>query len=263
MLRAPDASVKTAPRVKMEDRIAEAMDRAVHIDKNATAIRDMFARVAPRYDLLNGVLSVSLDRLWRRQVAKAVTREAPPGAVLDLCCGTGDQALSISRRRAPVVAADFCLPMLHRARGKFAASPGAPMAVAADALVLPFAPGSFAAVTVAFGVRNVANLDSALTQMLATLRPEGVIVILEFALPRPALLRQAYLFYFRYLMPAIARLLGGRGAAYRYLRDSVLEFQQRDALTESLRQAGFVRATWQDLSAGTVCMYMAKKPTAA
>ncbi len=240
------------------------MDSSAPLDKSATTIRDMFAKVAPRYDLLNGVLSVSLDRLWRRQVAKAVTREAPAGVVLDLCCGTGDQALSISRHRLPVIAADFCLPMLQRAGRKFSGSPrAAPSATAADALSLPFATDSFAAVTVAFGIRNVADVDAALEEMLDALRPGGLLVILEFALPRIVLLRHAYLFYFRHLMPTIARLVSGRGTAYHYLRDSVLEFQQRDAMTETLQRAGFVLATWRDLSAGTVCMYMAKKPVDA
>jgi demethylmenaquinone methyltransferase/2-methoxy-6-polyprenyl-1,4-benzoquinol methylase len=220
----------------------------------------MFAGVAPRYDLLNHVLSGWLDRSWRKTAARSVAESAPPGPVLDLCCGTGDQAIAIRSAGRQVFASDFCLPMLLRAGGKRAADGRRIAGLAlSDALSPPFSPASFSAVTVSFGVRNVADLDLALRRMHELLKPGGRVVVLEFALPRFAPLRALYMAYFRFVLPGIARLLSGRGAAYRYLRDSVLDFPQRDGFTEHLEEAGFSDARWSDLSAGTVCLYTATR----
>jgi len=141
----------------------------------------MFDQVAPRYDLLNHLLSVSLDRVWRRRAAGAVAR-ANSGTVLDLCCGTGDQALALCDHSGRVVAADFSIPMLVLAQGKYAGRNGmAPVGLAADALELPFPEASFAAVTVSFGLRNVAGLGAALEEIHRVLRPDGRLVVLELA----------------------------------------------------------------------------------
>jgi demethylmenaquinone methyltransferase/2-methoxy-6-polyprenyl-1,4-benzoquinol methylase len=229
------------------------------LDKSAAAVRDMFAAVAPRYDLLNHLLSASLDRRWRRRAAERVAA-APPGAVLDLCSGTGDQAIAIARGGRRVAAVDSCLPMLGRAQRKLRRQglPAAP--VVGDALALPFAASSFAAVTVAFGVRNVEDPAAALREIHRVLAPGGRILILEFALPRRPLVRQAYLLYFRRVLPAIAALTSPRGPAYRYLRDSVLAFPQREAFRPLLERAGLVDVGWIELSAGTVCLYEGTKP---
>jgi demethylmenaquinone methyltransferase/2-methoxy-6-polyprenyl-1,4-benzoquinol methylase len=229
------------------------------LDKSGRAIRDMFAGVAPRYDLLNHLLSGSLDLVWRRRAAAALGA-APGTAVLDLCCGTGDQALALDRRGARVAAADFCVPMLAIARRKFRRSAGrpsgrAPVLLAADALALPFPARRFAGATVSFGLRNVADLDAALGQLAAVLRPGAPLVVLEFAIPEARPLKAAYLFYFRRLLPAIGRLLSPRGSAYSYLPSSVLEFPQRRGFLDRMAAAGFGELAWTDLSGGIVCLY--------
>jgi demethylmenaquinone methyltransferase/2-methoxy-6-polyprenyl-1,4-benzoquinol methylase len=248
----------------------------------------MFGAVARRYDLLNHLLSAGLDRWWRRQAAAAVLGPAPrqpvapgpraeedalaagPGAaspllVLDLCAGTGDQALALARRGARVAAADFCLPMLALARRKFgrrADRPGAPRPrpLAADALALPFRPGRFTAATVAFGLRNVADLDRALRELAATLAPGGRLAVLEFAVPAAAPLRALYLFYFRRVLPRIGRLFSDSRSAYDYLPSSVLAFPQRRGFLDRMAAAGFADLTWRDLAGGIVCLYSGSIP---
>ena len=228
---------------------------AANLEKSDATIRSMFAGVAPRYDLLNHLLSGFQDVWWRRRSAAAL--ELPPGAeVLDVCCGTGDQALALTRRGYRVTAADFCLPMLHLARRKYARRNGrAPAGLAGDALSLPFADARFGGVTVSFGLRNVSDLEAALGELARVLEPGGVAAILEFALPRSALLRRPYLFYFRHVLPRIGAVVSDNGNAYSYLPASVLEFPQRDGFTEAMRRAGFATAEWRDLAGGTVCLY--------
>lgn len=222
----------------------------------------MFGEVAPRYDLLNHLLSASLDRIWRRRAARLL-RPAGPGPVLDLCSGTGDQAIALARRRDRVVAADFCLPMLALARRKYAAMNGdAPRGLAADALELPFADTSFSAVTVSFGLRNVADLDRSLAELYRVLAPGGRLVVLEFALPRGAVLRGLYGLYFRYLLPLVGRLVSASDTAYDYLPSSVPAFPQRDAFVGHLDRAGFEATSSRDLSGGIVCLYEATRPRA-
>ena len=230
------------------------------LDKSGRAIRDMFAGVAPRYDLLNHLLSASLDIVWRRRAA--VVLGLPPGSeVLDLCCGTGDQAVALRQRGARVAAADFCIPMLALARRKLLRFASLrPAVLAADALALPFAPRRFAGATVSFGLRNVADLDAALRQLAGVLRPGGRLVVLEFAVPRIAPLRALYLFYFRRLLPWIGRLLSHRGSAYVYLPASVLEFPQRQGFLDRMAAAGLTDLSWEDLSGGIVCLYSGRMP---
>jgi demethylmenaquinone methyltransferase/2-methoxy-6-polyprenyl-1,4-benzoquinol methylase len=232
------------------------------LDKRGTTIRDMFAGVAPRYDLLNHLLSGALDVVWRRRAAKALGL-GPGARVLDLCCGTGDQAVAIGRRGPAVAAADFCLPMLALARRKFASlgrrGGPAPAPLAADALALPFDGTRFDGAAVSFGLRNVADLDRALAELARVLRPGGRLAVLEFALPEPRALRALYLLYFRRVLPWIGRALSPRGSAYGYLPASVVEFPQRHGFTERMERAGFGDAVWCDLAGGTVCLYLGIK----
>jgi demethylmenaquinone methyltransferase/2-methoxy-6-polyprenyl-1,4-benzoquinol methylase len=236
---------------------ASALDQPA-LDKSGRAIQSMFAGVARRYDLLNHLLSANLDRWWRRRAAAALG--LPAGApALDLCCGTGDQATALARRGARVTAADFCLPMLALARPKFRRfAARRPAALAADALALPFPPRRFAGATVAFGLRNVADLDAALLQLAAVLLPGGRLAVLEFALPEPAPLRALYMFYFRRLLPWIGRRLSSRGSAYSYLPSSVLAFPQRRAFLDRMAAAGFAELSYRNLAAGIVCLYLGR-----
>jgi demethylmenaquinone methyltransferase/2-methoxy-6-polyprenyl-1,4-benzoquinol methylase len=229
------------------------------LDKSGDAIRDMFAEVAPRYDLLNRLLSARRDVAWRRAAARELG--LPAGArVLDLCCGTGDQALTLSAGGYRVTAGDFCLPMLARAEPKYAAAAGRrPLGLAADTLRLPFADGGYDGATVSFGLRNLADLDAGLAEIARCLRPGGRVAFLEFALPRPRPLRAAYLFYFTRVLPWIGARLSHRGSAYRYLPQSAVAFPQRDELLARMAAAGLGGGRWQDLTCGVAVLYTAAK----
>lgn len=215
----------------------------------------MFAGVAPRYDLLNHLLSANLDVVWRRKSARAL--DLPAGAeVLDLCCGTGDQAIALRQRGFAVTAGDFCVPMLAIARRKFRkeAAPR-PTTLAADALSLPFPDARFEGATVSFGLRNVADLDAGLAQLARVLKPGGQLSVLEFAVPRIQPLKAAYLFYFLRLLPFIGKLVSAQGSAYTYLPSSVLQFPQRQGFLDRMAGAGFTGCAYKDLAGGIVCLY--------
>ena len=225
------------------------------LDKSGQAVKDMFSGVAPRYDLLNHLLSGALDLVWRWRSARTL-KDVSGAPVLDLCCGTGDQALAVAKRGARVAAGDFCVPMLALAKRKRTPGRAIPPAwLAADALALPFPSGHFAAATVSFGLRNVADLDQALAELARVLRPGGRLSVLEFALPENRAIRALYLFYFLKILPTIGKLLSPRGSAYNYLPNSVLPFPQRREFTERMNAAGFSESASKDLSFGTVCLY--------
>jgi len=223
--------------------------------KDGDRIRAMFGRVARRYDLLNHLLSASLDRVWRRRLARSLA--VPAGSrVLDLCAGTGDQAEALRSSGVEIVAADFCLPMLALARPKFArgGSPS-PDPVQADALSLPFPDRRFDAASVSFGLRNVADLETALRELARVLKPGGELAVLEFAIPVHQPLRGLYLFYFRHLLPAIGRLVSKDDSAYSYLPSSVLAFPQREGFSARMAAAGFTDCRFESLSGGILCLY--------
>jgi demethylmenaquinone methyltransferase/2-methoxy-6-polyprenyl-1,4-benzoquinol methylase len=220
------------------------------LDKRGSTIREMFAGVAPRYDFLNRLLSGYLDVVWRKRAARALA--LPSGsAVVDLCCGTGEQAVELARRGYRVAASDFCLPMLTLAEPKYRRQSLPPRGFAADA--------QFDGATVSFGLRNVSDLDLALRELHRLLRPGGRLAVLEFAVPEPRLLRAGYLFYFRRILPLVGRLFSPRGSAYSYLPSSVLEFPQRAGFVTRMRDAGFEDGAWRDLSGGIVCLYTARR----
>lgn len=228
------------------------------LDKSGHAIQEMFAGVAPRYDLLNRLLSARRDVAWRKQAAAALA--LPKGSlVLDLCCGTGDQALAVEREGNRVVAADFCLPMLALARQKYRRRNGArPAGLAGDTLTLPFPDDTFDGATVSFGLRNVADLAAALAEIARVLKPRGRVAVLEAAVP-DTFIRRPYLWYFTSVLPRIGRLLSPRGSAYSYLPDSVLDFPQRDRFVDLMADAGLAPGRWRNYSAGAVCLYTAAK----
>ena len=212
----------------------------------------MFTAIAPQYDFLNHLLSLNIDRRWRgRAVRRLDWERTPAGTFLDLCAGTLDLAATLARLRGftgSVIGADFVVPMLARGRGK--APRVAP--VGADALALPFADATFDGAMVAFGVRNLADLDAGFTEVARVLRAGARFVVLEFTTPRFAPLRAAYLFYFRRILPAIGRAVSKHRDAYSYLPESVLAFPEPEALSMRLGRAGF-RDVRFDLLTGGIC----------
>jgi demethylmenaquinone methyltransferase / 2-methoxy-6-polyprenyl-1,4-benzoquinol methylase len=235
--------------------MGSATGQRAELDKSGRAIREMFAGVAPRYDLLNRLISGFLDEGWRRRAA-AMVDEAPPGPILDLCAGTGDQARAVHRRGRRVAAADFTLPMLVLARRKLQAlGEPRPAPLAADALALPFRGGTFAGAVVSFGLRNVADLDRSLAELAGATARGGRLVVLEAAVPRNRLVRFGHRLWCRWILPRLGRLLSPRAAAYEYLPASVLEFPQREAFLARMAAAGFTDLAWRELVFGSVCLY--------
>lgn len=214
----------------------------------------MFGGIADRYDLANHLLSGGLDFLWRWRAAR-IMRKWQPKSILDLATGSGDLALTLEKAcpEATVVGADFCLPMLAVAGRK-----GLKRLVVADGLQLPFADGSFDAVTIAFGLRNMASWSTALAEMRRILRPGGHTLILDFSVPH-APLRWVYRPYLHYVLPRIAALLTGKKAAYDYLGASIEQFPQGPAMCVLLEDAGFVDPKHQPLSGGIVSLYTARR----
>ncbi len=207
-------------------------------DKRAY-VRQMFADIAPRYDFLNHLLSLNIDRLWRRRAVRALGWERKPdGSYLDLCAGTLDLAAALARCdgfHGRVLGADFALPMLQRGQAKD--TPVIP--INADALTLPFRAESFDGATVGFGVRNLADLDMGLHEIMRILKPGARIIVLEFTTPAWQPLRGLYFFYFRRVLPLIGRLFSKHMTAYDYLPESVLAFPEPEAFAERMRRAGF------------------------
>ena len=212
----------------------------------------MFTAIAPRYDFLNHVLSLNIDRRWRRRAVARLDWEArPDGTYLDVCAGTMDLAAELAGRagfRGSVVGADFVVPMLERGRGKAARA----VPVAADALMLPFPDASFDGAMVGFGLRNLADLDAGLREAARVLKPGARFVVLEFTTPRFAPLRAVYLLYFRHVLPAVGRVVSKHMDAYTYLPESVLAFPDPDAFAARFAAAGF-RDVRYDVLTGGIC----------
>jgi len=228
----------------------------------ARAVREMFTSIAPRYDLLNHVLSCNVDRLWWRRVAQtfAVILARPNARVLDLCCGTGDMAFALQRAaRQPtthILGADFSHAMLQRACEKSNGS--SPRWIEADALNLPFSGGQFDLVTSAFGFRNLADYDAGLREVLRVLRPEGEVGILDFAEPS-GITGHAYRLYFRHVLPVIGSVISGVRGPYAYLPASVARFPAPAEMLERMRQQGFRQVSWTPYTLGIAGLYRGKK----
>jgi demethylmenaquinone methyltransferase / 2-methoxy-6-polyprenyl-1,4-benzoquinol methylase len=234
------------------------MTRPVDAPSKASSVQAIFSAIARRYDLANHLLSAGLDFSWRRQAGEIV-RNWQAVRVLDVATGSGDLARSI-RALCPqsmVVGADFCQPMLATASRK-----GLPLLVAADALCLPFADGSFDAVTVAFGLRNMESWPGALREMGRVLRPGGHLLVLDFSVPPPPL-RWIYRPYLHYVLPRLAAILTGEKAAYEYLGDSIEKFPQGAQMCHLIEDAGFFGARCQPLSGGIVSLYTAERSPGA
>lgn len=228
-------------------------------------VRQIFSEIAPRYDFANHVLSLNIDRIWRRKaIAELALERDPEGHYLDLCAGTMDISVMIGRARnfrGAVVSADFAEPMLRAGRAKIGRSKISP--VAADALDLPLPAESMSGAIVAFGIRNVAGLDSALTEVRRVLVPGGRFVILEFSRPDSAVLNALYQQYFKRVLPAIGSLISGHPTAYRYLPDSVSNFPTRDELARRMRSAGFSKVSWRPLTFGVAAIHVGERAVVA
>lgn len=229
-------------------------------------VRDMFSRIAPRYDLLNHLLSLRFDVMWRKRLARrfAAILARPDARILDVCCGTGDLALVLAnspgRRRdsesAGLVGADFARPMLARAQEKAGGNRGRPIQfVEADALSLPFADAGFDLVTTAFGFRNLANYAGGLRELRRVLKPGGSVAILEFAEPRAALFRHGFRFYFHRVLPAIGAAISGNASAYTYLPTSVARFPSPDELLRLMEGSGFSGVAFERWTGGIVTLH--------
>jgi demethylmenaquinone methyltransferase/2-methoxy-6-polyprenyl-1,4-benzoquinol methylase len=223
-------------------------------------VRGMFTAIAPRYDLLNHLLSLNVDRRWRRQAVRLLGWDrAPEGRYLDLCAGTLDLAATLGSTpgfRGRVVGLDFVRPMLELGRHKSAAV----VPLNADALELPFSDQVFDGATVGFGVRNLADLDAGLREALRVLKPGARLVILEFTTPIRQPLRGLYLFYFRRMLPLIGRLVSKHRSAYSYLPESVLSFPEPDALVARMHTAGFTDVSYQRLFGGVCALHLGTRP---
>ena len=215
----------------------------------------MFGRIAHRYDLLNRVLSLGRDVSWRRVVSQRVADEEPR-LVLDVCTGTGDLAIALNN--GLVIGSDFCLPMLDRAQRKGAGESVRLPLCAADALHLPYPDACFDAVTVAFGVRNFADLDAGLAEMVRVLRVGGLLVVLEFSRPRGAL-APILGWWVRTIPPRVGRLLSGDAEAYAYLPASVQTFPEGREMCERLESAGLVEVSAAALTAGVASVYEGRR----
>jgi demethylmenaquinone methyltransferase/2-methoxy-6-polyprenyl-1,4-benzoquinol methylase len=246
-------------------------------------VREMFAEIAPRYDLLNHLLSLQLDRLWRARAVKHL-RPVFPGleisveehkpvnvrreiSILDLCCGTGDLAVALNRRYwARVIGVDFAHSMLLRARKKSARLHSSDLVqlrpigyIEADALRLPFADGTFDLVTTAFGFRNLANYESGLREIQRVLKPGGTVAILEFAEPPEGRVGDLYRWYFCKVLPKIGGLISGDQTAYKYLPKSVARFFRPPELAALLSAVGFHSVDYCVWTFGTVALHTAAR----
>jgi demethylmenaquinone methyltransferase/2-methoxy-6-polyprenyl-1,4-benzoquinol methylase len=229
----------------------------------AAAVQAMFDSIAPRYDLLNHILSGSIDRLWWWRTARRFRRilSQPHARIADVCCGTGDMTMALLRRRppqaAPVLAIDFSHQMLLRGAAKFAKHGAIP--IEADALHLPIADDTLQLLTAAFGFRNLANYEAGLREFYRALAPGGELGILDFSEPG-GVIGKLYAFYFRRILPRIGRLFSGASSAYTYLPASVGRFPAPREMLRTLEQLGFCDVCWTPYTFGIAGLYTARKP---
>jgi len=229
----------------------------------AVAVQAMFNSIAPRYDLVNHVLSANIDRLWWWRAARRfrTVLHDPDSAVMDICCGTGDMTMALLKHRPlgarPVIAADFAHEMLARGARKFARPfhrHGGATALEADALHLPLRGESLDLITTAFGFRNLANYRDGLAEFHRVLKQGGQVGILDFSEP-DGVFGKAYQVYFRRVLPQIGKLIGGKDSAYNYLPASVSKFPPPAEMLEMMREAGFREVQWTPYTFGIAGLF--------
>jgi len=240
---------------------AEALAAAAGGDEKRAYVQRIFSQIAPRYDLLNHLLSFNIDKAWRRRAIASLNWErAPKGTYIDLCAGTLDVSAELAARpgfSGRVIGADFAEPMLRAGAGK--SSPDVVSPVVADALDLPLADGTASGAIVAFGIRNVTKLDAALGEIYRVLEPGARFVILEFTTPRSAIVRAGYHAYFHHILPQIGALVSGHRTAYAYLPRSVANFPIEEDLAARFRHAGFADVQWRTLTLGVAAIHLGAK----
>jgi demethylmenaquinone methyltransferase / 2-methoxy-6-polyprenyl-1,4-benzoquinol methylase len=235
-------------------------------NEQAHRVREMFANIATRYDLLNHLLSGNVDKRWRRLVAKrlyATLPILPHGEVriLDVACGTGDLSLTLCEGgEARIFGVDFCRPMLEIAVAKAAAHGSRVPFTEGDALDLPFADRSFDAATIAFGLRNLTSVETGFKELLRVLKPGGRVAVLEFSKPTIPVLRSLFRIYFTRVLPFFGGLISGSKSAYQYLPDSVSRFPDQRELAAIMKQAGFESIAFQNLSGGIAALHLGTRP---
>jgi demethylmenaquinone methyltransferase / 2-methoxy-6-polyprenyl-1,4-benzoquinol methylase len=249
------------PETTNAKRIVGAAPAGARDEASASAaVRDMFTSIAPRYDLLNHVLSMNVDRVWWNRTARMFSDilQRPNAQVLDLCCGTGDMTFALHRRMkgGQLFGADFSHAMLVRAEEK--SGDRKIRWIEADALNLPFAPDQFQLVTSAFGFRNLANYDAGLAEIFRVLAPGGEIGILDFGEPK-GLIGKIYRLYFKRVLPAIGTMISGVSGPYAYLPASVLRFPSPDEMLQRMRDVGYRDVSWTPYTFGIAGLYRGKK----
>jgi demethylmenaquinone methyltransferase/2-methoxy-6-polyprenyl-1,4-benzoquinol methylase len=232
-------------------------DRDHSAEGHAQRVRDMFARISPRYDLLNHLLSANLDRSWRRAVIRKLRPQLGRSAkILDVACGTGDLSVQLFEKiGAEIIGLDFCRPMLDLAQRK------APQLsfIEADALKLPFSDSTFDAVTIAFGIRNLSSVEQGLSELRRVLRPQGLAAILEFSQPAIPGFRVLSSIYCGRLLPKLGGLISGSRSAYEYLPDSISRFPNQTMLAALMASAGFERVEFQNLTGGIAALHTGRR----
>jgi demethylmenaquinone methyltransferase/2-methoxy-6-polyprenyl-1,4-benzoquinol methylase len=222
-----------------------------------TQVRTLFSEIAPRYDLLNHVLSLNIDKRWRRLAVGLLDwKRRESGRFLDACAGTFDLSLELARQpgfEGTVIATDFALPMLVVGKGKLEDSI---TPVCGDSLRLPFPDASFDGATVGFGVRNLSDLRAGFADLARVLRPGARLVILEFTDPPNPIMRGLYHFYFHKILPLVGRIVSGHPWAYTYLPESVKEFPGPEKLADLLREAGFQDVEWRFVTGGIAAIHV-------
>lgn len=258
-LSATSTNFIAMPSVQTER--SDALAAAAGSAEKRAYVRSVFSEIAPRYDLLNHLLSFSIDKRWRRRAVSALRWEREPdGVYVDLCAGTMDVANELARRprfRGMVLGTDFAEPMLRAGRQKVGSRPVAPMV--ADALQLPVRTGTASGAIIAFGARNLENLDAGLTEAFRVLRDGATFVILEFSMPRVPIVRTLYRLYFHHVLPALGRLVSGHPTAYRYLPASVDNFPNEEELAHRMAGAGFANVRVTRLSFGIAAIHAGER----
>lgn len=230
--------------------------------EHARAVREMFSGIAGKYDFLNHFLSVNIDKRWRRKVSAKLKNvlENPSAVVLDVACGTGDLSLELKTAgKAKVIGTDFCRPMLEIAKEKTVKENEKIPYIEGDGMNLAFETGTFDAVTIAFGLRNFSNWQDGLNELHRVLKRGGHLAILEFSAPVVPGFRQAFQFYFSHVLPRIGGAVSGSRGAYEYLPDSVSRFPDQKKLAEMMREIGFEKVEYKNLTGGIAAIHTGTK----